>query len=274
MITIQNELISAAFKVGGGELCSLKALASGREFVWQADAAHWKRHAPVLFPIVGRLQNDTYTVDNHSYRLPQHGFARDRDFHPIHQTASELTFYLGFDHHTKKIYPFEFELLIRYVLEDSALRVEYTVKNVDKKTIYFSIGAHPAFNCPARSNEKRSDYYFEFEKEESAPRYKLLNGTIDPTPEKVIENGNRISIRDDLFAADALIFKDIQSQKLALKHQSGQELLHLTWENMPYLGLWSPSQEAPFVCIEPWHGIADMASHHGKLPEEEGIVAL
>ncbi len=164
---IFNDYLEATFRTTGAELVSLKRNSDDREFIWQADPDHWGRHAPILFPFVGKLKNDSYQYQGQTYKMNQHGFARDMEFNLIDQEKEFIRFSFTSIDQTLKVYPFRFELIISYRLEENSLIVACEVKNLESPDLYFSIGAHPAFNCPLVQGEVRSDYWLEFEKAEN-----------------------------------------------------------------------------------------------------------
>ena len=81
----------------------------GVEYLWPAHDP-WKRTAPILFPIVGRLHDDTLFYNNRRYTMAQHGLARDKAFQIEHVSESAASFRLVSDQSTRLQYPFEFSL--------------------------------------------------------------------------------------------------------------------------------------------------------------------
>ena len=171
MIQLNNDLLSISIKEKGAELCSLVDLETKVEHIWQADPVVWGRHAPVLFPIVGQVENNLYDVDGITYQLTQHGFARDRVFSLIQHSETLAKFELVWDQETLSKYPYQFKLFITYELRDNELIVRYEVLNEDQQEIYFSIGAHPGFSCPFYESENIEDYHLEFNE--------LLKGVVE-----------------------------------------------------------------------------------------------
>lgn len=172
--------IEAQIATMGAECISLKK--NGLEFLWQANPKVWGRHAPVLFPIVGKLKDNQYSHNGKTYTMGQHGFARDRDFELIEKTEQELTMVLKADELSKKVYPFDFELSIKYRLTDNGMHVTYNVRNPsENENLLFSIGAHPGFTCPLEAEkESFSDYLIDFGQKEinKLPLYTLDDGLI------------------------------------------------------------------------------------------------
>ncbi|MFY0607852.1 MAG: aldose 1-epimerase family protein [Cyclobacteriaceae bacterium] len=269
---ISNQYLKANFQSKGAELISLIKIDTGQEYIWQADPAHWARFTPILFPIVGRLKNDRYTHHGHTYAMSQHGFARDKQFAVVNQSASSITFSLLSSAETLENYPFVFELCITYTLTENVLNTKYEVKNAGNSEMYFSIGGHPAFKCAMTLAGTRSDYHLLFDKEETAPAHMLDEGVFSGKTKPSLEGG-RLDIRDDLFDDDALVYKNLQSSKVTLISKD-RKWLTFDFEGFPYLGIWSKSRRSPFVCIEPWYGLADHREHSGELSEKEGIQSL
>ena len=271
--TLENTYLSIAVKSKGGELCSLVKKATQTEYIWQAGRDYWNRHAPVLFPIVGALKDGIYYYEGKGYKMGQHGLARDLPFRLADRRENELVYSLKSSPFTLERYPFEFELQIIYTLEGNRLTTTYRVINPSEKTLYFSIGAHPAFNCPLQEGEKRSDYQLVFEQPETISIQRIINGFRNGTWDLVLDNQQHLPITDHLFEKDALIFKGLNSTSVSLQ-KGAQPVLTFNFEGFPYLGIWSKSATAPFVCIEPWFGVTDNTKHNRQLKEKEGIVAL
>jgi galactose mutarotase-like enzyme len=271
---LQNEQYQIAVKAQGAELSSLRSLADNLEYIWQADPAIWPRHAPVLFPIVGKVPEGKYHYQGQTYALPQHGFARDEKFDLVHQTADTLTFALSSSDKTLAIYPFPFRLEITYILRGNSLETGYRVINTGAGDLYFSIGAHPAFNCPLLPDEKFGDYYLEFEKPETLSRYLLDQGLQNGQTRPVLEGNRQMPLHYGLFEQDAIVLKDLASQKISLRTPKHAHGLDFEFRDYPFFGIWTKEAGAPFICLEPWHGIADSVNSSGDLTEKEGIILL
>ena len=264
--SISNTKISISVNSLGAELISFKK--DSEEFLWQSDKAVWARYAPVLFPIVGKLRNNEFVYDNSIYNLPQHGFARDAEFTLIRQSKSSLEFELTADENTFKIYPFHFSLRILYELNENELTIKYKVFNPDSKNLLFSIGAHPGFNC-----KSLKDHYLEFEGMNELVAEKLNDGLLSGETYKLkLENG-RLQLSSELFDNDALVFKNVQIEKVALCAPSGSKVI-MQCKNWSYFGIWSKKGSDAFVCLEPWFGIADSVKSSGKLEHKEGVIDL
>ena len=265
--TISNSTLSASIKHAGAELFSIKNN-QNKEYIWEGNADFWGKHSPVLFPIVGTLKNNIYTIDGNEYQLPRHGFARDMEFQLIEKTENSATFSLESTTETLKKYPFEFELQLIYTLEDTSLSIAYKVINKSDKKMPFSIGAHPAIALP----ENFENYAFEFEQEETLKYYLLENDLISNKTKVLETTHNIVPLNYSLFENDALIFKTLKSKSLTILENSNP-YIKVDFEDFPSLGLWT-KEKAPFICIEPWLGYSDTAENSGDLFEKEGILVL
>ena len=272
--TLENQHLKISLSNHGGELHSIKGKKDNTEFLWSGDEAYWKYHAPILFPIVGKVFNGKYTVDGKTYELPQHGLARVRDFEMIEQTKNSISFELKYSEDTLKVYPFKFSLIIKYTLNDINLSIDYIVKNLDNKEMYFSIGAHPAFMCPIE-NDKFDDYYFEFNEKENASIMQLVGpGYFSKEEKPYLKDENIINLSTDLFKNNALVFKNLKSNKISLKSKNHKKYLEFDFGEFPYLGLWTKDTGAPFVCIEPWFGHADFDGFNEEFKDKAAIQSL
>ena len=271
---IKNEHIKAKIKSFGAELNSLQKIDEDLEYMWQGDSKYWNRHSPILFPIVGRLKNDSYTYQNQKYNMTQHGFARDKEFEVIKNEVDFIEFRLKSDEKTLEIYPFSFELYLSYKLEKNSLIVSYKVINKSDDKMLFSIGAHPAFNWTLKEDEKKENYFLEFENIKETKRYFLNDKGLvyDSVDLKIIDN--KIALNEELFKNDALVFEDLNIKTLTLKNSINENYIKLNFENFPYLGIWSKPSGAPFICIEPWFGVADDENSNQNFEDKKGIITL
>lgn len=268
---IENDFLKLEVSEKGAELNSLFNKKNKKQYLWQADPKIWGRRAPVLFPIVGRLYQDTYLHNGTTYKMSQHGFARDQEFYMLLSGESHLSFLLTESPETLAKYPFEFNLYISYTLDNNKIVVEYEVQNTGPDEMFFSIGGHPAFNTPLGNSEKYEDYVLEFEKDEFVVH--PLNGNYQSgTTQSLKLTDRKLRVDKSLFQNDAIIFKSNDLKKVSLKHdKSGNGVTFST--NMPYFGIWSPKDTDRFVCLEPWAGIAD-SEKTTELKEKEGINKL
>lgn len=273
--TLQSPACRATFAAHGAELTSLLTLADNLEYVWPGDPAVWARHAPVLFPLVGRLPDDVYHYQGRDYKLPQHGFARDQEFAVLRHSDNELVFRLQHDETTQTVFPFAFELTITYTLRDTLLTVRWDVRNpAADQPLLFSIGGHPAVRCPLLPGEAFEDYYFEFDHPVTLERHLLQGGLLTGATAPVLNGEQELPLSYELFADDALVFKHYDFTSLTLRSRKSAHFARFRFDGFPYLGLWTKGPGAGFVCVEPWHGIASPAGEPGELRDKEGILTL
>lgn len=227
----------------------------------------WNRHSPVLFPIVGKLKEGKTTIDGNEYFMGQHGFARDMEFEEI----GEHSYVLKSNEETLKKFPFNFEFYIGYEVIGNTVITKYKVVNKDDKPMIFGLGGHPAFACEYASGK----YRLEFENIESDVEvYQLEDGLVKLEPEKTTKfiRENRIFLDNQTFKNDAIILKNLSSDKVYLKTES-RTILAFEFKDFPYLGIWS-KPDAPFICIEPWFNTADKVDSNGIFEEKEDIIEL
>jgi galactose mutarotase-like enzyme len=271
---LQNDFLKLTIQSKGAELSSIVNKKNDKEYLWQADPKYWNRHAPVLFPIVGKLKKETYNFEHKDYQMSQHGFARDLDFKLVNDSKELLTFRLEESEETLKKYPFRFRFDITYELKGSAVEVSYQINGNNNKEIYFSVGAHPAFLCPIHKAETFEDYYLEFSELETADRHLLTDSLFNGKTETVLNNAKRLPLSYPLFENDAIVFSDLKSNEISLKSTKSENGVKVSFEGFPYMGIWTKEPCAPFLCIEPWCGLADNQNASGLLSEKEGIVKL
>jgi galactose mutarotase-like enzyme len=274
MLRLENNQLEVLTKSTGAELTSIKLKSNGVQYLWQADPQFWGRHAPILFPIVGKLKNDQYLYDGIKYELPQHGFARDCEFEVIDNSSEQVTYQLNSTAVTLANYPFNFQLRVKYLLQTNSLNIIYSIKNAPENPLYFSIGAHPGFNCPLLPGQKMTDYYLEFETLETITSDILENGLLSGRKKPFLENQKTLPLSKELFTDDAIILEGLKSNKISLKNYLDHKSITFEFPGFPYLGIWSKPQGAPFICIEPWYGIADTITGSGELSHKKGIITL
>ncbi|EAC2769659.1 aldose 1-epimerase family protein [Listeria monocytogenes] len=275
MIKLENEVLLVEMKTAGAELTRIFHKDTGLEYLWNADSKFWGRHSPVLFPTVGRLVEDTYLVDGKLYHLGQHGFARDRDFQVIEQTEKSVRFELDADEDSLAVYPYKFKLSIIYTIEKNTVAVSYEVENTDNKRIYFSIGAHPAFNLPLTDGTTFEDYYLDFGTEENLETLCLEGPYRSGEIKKVVDKpAQYLPLSYDLFKNDALIFEALKQKEMTIKSDKTPHFVKVSFPEFPFVGVWTAKPGTPFLCIEPWYGIADGAGESVELRDKAGIEHL
>lgn len=248
----------------GAELTSLKL--DGKEKLHQGEI-YWKRHAPILFPIVGQIKEGKTIIDDRTFKMGQHGFARDMEFEEIEQNK----FLLRSSKETLEKFPYAFELYVQYFIQDNEITVQYQVINKDNKQMLFGIGGHPAFIC----DYSTGDYQIQFNKEETEVEFmQLENGLISNKRAQNIVENNSINLTENIFKNDAIIMKNLKSNKVTLYNKkTNKKVLDFDFTGFPYLALWSKIG-APFVCIEPWFNTADKVDSSGIFKEKENILKL
>ena len=274
--TIENDYLKVSVNDHGAELYSIFDKIHNREVIWQADPAYWKRHAPVLFPNVGRHFENHYRIGETEYPSKQHGFARDSEFTCVDMTTDSITHKLKSSDATKENYPYDFELKIKHVLEKNQVSVCWEVVNHSNKPMYFTIGGHPAFNVPAvGSADNKEDYLLTFDEQKSLT-YLLLDpasGTALPDQTQTLElTDGTCHIDAHMFDHDALIF-DNQIEKAGIAFPDGTPYLELTCHRFPNFGIWSVPGSS-FVCLEPWMGRSNDCGFTGDLSEKANINKL
>ncbi|MBL4678160.1 MAG: aldose 1-epimerase family protein [Mucilaginibacter sp.] len=271
MTILENDHLRVAIDAKGAQLSSLINKQTGVEQMWQADANVWGYHAPNLFPIVGGLLNNELHVDGQTYKMNRHGFARQSEFLILDGDEEHAGFSLPYSEHTLEVYPYKFDFQVLYTLIDNALRITYKLINRDTRSVYFSVGGHPAFNVPFNKGETYEDYYLEFETQEDLQSH-LLNSdgqfTGETTPIKL--TNKKLQLNRELFANDALVFKNLKSRLVNIKCNKHDQSLSVEFPHFNYLGIWS-KPGADFVCIEPWLGCADAADGPKDIKQKEAI---
>ena len=273
--TLQNDILKITVADFGAELKSITGISDGAEYLHNGDPQFWKYTSPVLFPFVGKVVNNKYRVDGKEYELPQHGFARTSEFKCIRETEDEVAFCLQWNDETLKVYPYKFSLEIAYILRDNKVEVMWTVKNLDDKEIYFSIGAHPALKCPIVDGENFDDCYLKFDRAEKSSRILLAaSGNLSHNRIATLD-GTELNLNYELFKGDALIFDDLKSDEISICSRKSSKSITIRAEKFPYMGIWTPAKGgAPLLCIEPWLGHADYEDFNGEFSEKEGINKL
>ena len=272
--TIKSETLRADINPIGAELSSLYSQKTGKEYLWQGDPTWWAGRAPVLFPILCAMKDDTYIYNGKTYNMPKHGFVRQAAFNTTGAEGAKIVFEYTDNEETRGLYPFAFLFQVIFELSGNTLITTYRTENHNNCPMYFSFGSHEAYRCPREEGESFSDYYLEFDKDgtyisEKANDAGLLSGETFT----VIENGRIIPLTPELFACDTLVFKNVQSSKIFLKSRKSPEVVEVDYQDAPYLGIWTKIG-APYVCIEPWYGLPDENCHDGRIENKLGIITV
>ncbi len=271
MLEINNATLKASINPFGAELSSLTHL--GKEFIWHGDDNYWGGRAPILFPIVGALKDGSMRYQGKRYEMPRHGIARRCTFKCIHHSTTGVTFSLKANEQTRELYPWDFELQAHFNLTESDIAVRYEVYNEDSSTMLFSIGSHPAFALQIDDSYSFNDYAIGFNQPEDFAIYALTEqGLLETTPQPLATSNNTIILTEDIFKNDALVLRNIKSDKISL-YRGTDVLLTVDTGGAPHLGIWS-KPAAPFVCIEPWLGTSDFVDASGEFDAKPDLISL
>jgi galactose mutarotase-like enzyme len=268
---LRNGRITAVISADGAELQSLKN-ADGQELLWQAGP-QWPRHAPLLFPIVGRLKNDELRHQGKVYPMTQHGFARDQRFDWVERGPTRCELALTDNAATRLRYPFGFRLTVSFLLAPSGLEVRLEVTNTGEDMLPASIGAHPAFNWPLLASMEKEAYRLTFSDDEPAPIRRLRDGLLRAAPEPTPIQGSTLALSERLFEDDAIILDQPRSKALRYAADNGPSI-EMSWAGFRELGVWSKPGGAPFLCIEPWHGFASPTAFDGEFSAKPGVMHI
>lgn len=267
IITIKSDELEVGISNFGAELHSIKDK-DGLEYLWQGDPQFWKRRAPILFPFIGPLQDGTYTVDGKEYKMNSHGFARDNMFTMWDLSDNYAEFVLTSEK-TMDIYPFEFDIRVKYTVEGRKITTKIGIKNNDFKTMRFYVGGHPGFRCPLVEGESFNDYVVEFEKPETIEQ-KMLDGGM----RTILNNGTTIPLTHELFNNDVFMKSQPNSSSVALKSTKSNKGVKLDFSGCDTIAVWSPNAEAPFVCLEPWSSIPSINDEAKELDKKAHAISL
>lgn len=258
----------------GAELISFK---KGKEYLWYGDEKYWKGHSPVLFPNPSVLLNDKIKFYGKEYEIPKHGIVRGKEFSVEKITENSVIFSFSSSDESKKLYPFDFKLFVEHSINKNGFVTKYTVKNLDTRSMYFCIGAHPSFLCPMEENENFEDYDIVFEKNEDAPAYRTHKGLYMDMDKYdiLLNNTNVLPLKYSYFDEDSCIFKDLNSSYIKLINRSTQNGIKLNFASFEALVVWTPeAKHAPFICIEPWHGIPALKDDSGNFEDKPYAIKL
>ena len=262
----ENSNFTLAVKEMGAELNSLKSKDTGIEYIWNGNTDIWYGQSPILFPIIGRLLDDKYTLDGKEYSMDKHGIVRKKPFTLVEKTDDSLTFVQTDDDESVTKYPYKFELKVKFQLTEKGLRVTHTIKNNNDSVMYYSFGAHPAFNCQIGD-------YLEFNKDTCLETERIDHESILIDEKFPVEmEGNKLTLTKDLFIDDALILSSFNSDSISIKSNSHDRVIRFDFDS-PFLGIWA-KPNAPYVCLEPWWGVNDSYHKVADFSEKRGIMAL
>lgn len=268
IIELKNYTLTVNISTLGAELKSIKNN-NGKEFLWQGDKNIWSGQAPVLFPITGGLKDDKYILKGNEYTMQKHGYARFCEFELEEKSKETATFLLCSNNESFKSYPYSYELRITYTLVKNTVEVKYSVRNLSEETMYFSIGAHEGYSCP----EGIEEYSIIFDENETLNSYILDGNLLLPDSINILDNAKELLLDYKYFMADALVFKDIKSRSVTLKHNKSNKEIKVDFYGFNYFLLWTKPM-AGYICIEPWCGIQDPLDSLYDITKKEGIEKL
>lgn len=256
--TIQNDKLTLTVSELGAELISATG-EDGYEYIWQSPKKEfWGGHAPLLFPLCGRILNSEYTYGNKTYKMGSHGFARTNNFELLERDAEHLRLSLSNSESTREIYPFSFELIVDYKLENKSLFVNFTVQNTGENELPYMFGWHPAFTLDAEGGAKIGDFSIEFADKKSLVWHPLENGPfVSPIGyEYPITDSKYTLFEEEIYKNDTMIFVGT-GNRARLKSDKAKHSVTISYsDNLPYFCIWKyPSSEARFICLEPWSNV-------------------
>ncbi|RZK50019.1 MAG: aldose 1-epimerase family protein [Pedobacter sp.] len=273
MLNLENEHLKLSLSTLGAELQHITGSDSNAEYLWSGDPKYWGKFSPVLFPIVGGLKQDMYYYKGKTYQMPRHGFARTLDFQYEQLAPNAILFTLKDSPETLAQYPFPFRLEITYTLDKASIYCQYRVYNAGDETMYFSLGAHPAFAAPLNGEGKYNDYYLQFKGLDELNFYDVVDNLVSDTQQTIKLKNQRLYLNYNLFKNDALVFKNFPVSSLYLMNEKNYNGIEFSFPDFPYFGIWA-ALNADFVCLEPWCGIADTINHNQDITTKEGIIQL
>lgn len=274
---LQNEYLQVCFSSMGGQITSIQNN-NNLEYLWQGNPTYWSGQSPVLFPICGSIRNDTATIgENSTCNMPRHGIVRKCEFQLESLTNNSITFSIHSDGISKISYPYDFQLLITYYLDNHSITTSYLIRNESNTPMPFFIGGHPGFNCPLSPNEDFEDYIIEFEHYEyaSSPTPETKTGLIDQSVRNLnLDNTKIMPLKHELFQKDAIIFDELKSRQVQLKSLKSNHGIKLNFFDFDYLILWSSPNNGPFVALEPWSGLSTCSDEDDVFEHKRGVRIL
>jgi len=276
IVTLKNERLTVQIEDKGAQLCSVKNTA-GTEYIWQADPAIWGRHAPLLFPVLGRLKDGQYTLGGKPYTISMHGFARDSQFAVAEQNETSVSFRLTHSEETLACWPFPFVLTVTYVLEDNRLKKTCRVENPGQDTMYFELGGHDGFVAPLEAGEVMDDYAILLPGVDTLHPYGMdPSGMLTPKERAIPLDAGRIPLKPATYDLDTIIVDELPQRRAILADKAGRARVTLDFPDFPYLGLWTPAKpfDTNYICIEPWSTLPDGHFMGRGIEDKTGIRTL
>lgn len=265
--------ITITLETIGAELKSF--ICENQEYIWCSDAKYWRRSAPILFPIVGTLKDKKTIINGHVYQIMQHGFLRDMEFEYLGEIDGQFVFQNQYSEETLKLYPFKYQATIKYQIFGKAVKTTFEIENIDDVTMPMNIGGHPAINCPLNQGDQFSDYKIIFSESETFASPKVMSdATLNfDCPVLEYQNLKELPLEKALFDIDTIIITKIKSRELKLVNKEHKGI-KFSFDNFTTLAIWTPNNEAPFICLEPWQGYNDHHNTDGMYLKKDDIVLL
>lgn len=276
LIELKLNEFTAIADTFGGELISYKD-ESGLEYLWNGDEKYWVGRSPHLFPIIGALKDNRTIIGGQKFSINKHGFARNSDFLVAEKGSNFILFLLRSNDDTRKFYPYEFELYIKHELIEYGFKTSYCIKNIDDKPISFCIGGHVGFKVPLNNDESFDEYSILFDKRITNEAMIPPNDEAFSKEESIpyINNTNVLPLNYEIFDRGAIILDKIQSNSVVLKHNKRNHGVRFCFEGFPVLALWTfPKKRAPFICLEPWHGLPAMTDDSKYFEEKPYMITI
>jgi galactose mutarotase-like enzyme len=271
-VSLSSGNLSAQIDPLGAQLSRLRDR-SGSEMMWNGDPSIWAGRAPLLFPIVGALAGGNYRLGGKLYPLSRHGFARGSTFQIIESGTANAVFRLKADDASFKLYPFWFEMDVHFALDGPTLSITTWIRNLGNEAMPASFGYHPGFNWPLPFGQPRSGHFIEFANDEPSPARRLdANGLLSAERHTTPIVQRRLALEDALFQNDVIIFDDVRSRSVTYGANAGPRI-RLSFPDTPYLGVWTKPR-ANFICIEPWHGVADPQGYSADFTAKPGVFVV
>lgn len=272
---IQNKYLKAEVSTHGAELKGLKDINTNVDYIWSSDPKFWGRSAPFLFPVVGTLKDKKTIFNGKIYDMKQHGLLRDQEFSLVDEKEDEITLVNEYNEETLKMYPFKYKAYVTYKLVGKVLQTKVEIVNLGNEIMPFTFGGHPAFMCPMFKNESFTDYSIHFEEKETFKSPKVMPNATLNFDEPVFERENLevLNLDKSLFDIDTIIITNVKSKSVKLLNKNNKGI-KFSYPGFKTLGIWTPYNEAPFVCLEPWNGYNDRYDSNGDFLTKDDVMTL
>lgn len=273
--SLENDALSIKINSAGGELWSLKDK-DNTEYLWQGNAEYWEDRAPNLFPYIARLTQGRYILNGKVYKMGIHGFLMNSELSLRYMDKNKLVLSLKNNNKTFQQYPYKFDIRIMYKLTKNQLEVHYSVRNKDRKKMFFGVGGHPGFNVPFEEGLKFEDYYIQFKNPENVERVEMSDDcfVLGEYEKFEFDQQDKINLHHDMFKDDAIILRNVP-RRICLRSDKGKKALEIENQKMDFLGIWHmPHTGAPYVCLEPWSSLPSRKGIIEELEKQENLICL